>query len=250
MQSYKVTYQTQADTISGSFLYPFMTRLIETFEDMFLIHLTNSYSSISNLDLQHIRSSCHMLYHHRPPSSFGSKLKGIGKQIHDNLSHLVSIKSHRECIYPREKRELNMFLIRHQQERVANTMHIRDNISFRQRQLMSAHLPFTEIEQLIDQVQQPLRIAIHQLQTCTLQFIGCFFQHTLQRRNNQCKWCTQFMADVREETEFHIIDFFVLRHLAFYLLKMKLLTFTFQHPVACQKKHDHQTDGIQQIGPP
>ena len=58
------------------------------------------------------------------------------------------------------------------------------------------------------------------------------------------------MADVREETEFHIIDFFILRHLIFYLLKMKLLTFTFQHPVARQEKHDHQTGSIQQISPP
>ena len=58
----------------------------------------------------------------------------------------------RECIYTRKERELNMFLIRHQQERVANTMHIRNDISFRQRQLMSTHLSFTEIEQLIDQM--------------------------------------------------------------------------------------------------
>ena len=92
-----------------------------------------------------------MLYH-RHTSSFRSKLKSIGKQIHHNLPYLVSIKSHRECIYTRKERELNMFLIRHQQERVANTMHIRNDISFRQRQLMSTHLSFTEIEQLIDQM--------------------------------------------------------------------------------------------------
>ena len=35
----------------------------------------------------------------------------------------------------------------------------------------------------------------------SLQFIGRFFQHSLQRRNNQGKRCTQFMADVREETD-------------------------------------------------
>ena len=217
---------------------------------MFLVHIANSYSGVGNLNFQYIGSSCHMLYHHRHTPSFGSKLKSIRKQIHHNLSYLVSIKSHRECIYTRKERELNMFLIRHQQERVANTMHIRNDISFRQRQLMSAHLPFTEIEQLIDQVQQPLRIAIHQLQTCTLQFISRFFQHAFQRRNNQSERCTQFVADVREETEFHIIDFFILRHLIFYLLKMKLLTFTFQHPVTRQEKYDNQTDGIQQISPP
>ena len=163
MQSDKITYQTQADTISGSFLYSFMIRLIETVEDMFLVHIANSYSGVGNLDFQYIGSSCHMLYHHRHTPSFGSKLKSIRKQIHHNLSYLVSIKSHRECIYTRKERELNVFLIRHQQERVANTMHIRNDISFRQRQLMSTHFSFTEIEQLINQMQQPLCITIHQL---------------------------------------------------------------------------------------
>lgn len=57
-----------------------------------------------------------------------------------------------------------MFLFRKHQERSTDATHIRHNIPLGQSEMQSCHLILTEIEQLVDQIQQTLRIAVHQLQ--------------------------------------------------------------------------------------
>ena len=81
---------------------------------------------------------------------------------------------------------------------------------------------------------------MHQFQLLLLPFIMGFFHHSFQRRNDQRQRCTQFMAHIGKETEFHLIDFFIPLRFTFHLLYPELIAFTAQHSIAGQKQCAYQ----------
>ena len=189
MQGYEITDQTQSDASSGSFFHAFMLRLVETVEDMLLILITDSDTGIGHLDFQKFLRICQMLQTHGDTTSLRSILESIRQQVHNHFTYLVGIKSHRKTVHYREEGEPNLFPVGHQHERIAYSMDIADNITFRQRQTMPIHLPLSEIQQLVDQHQQTLGIPIHQQQAFAFGSVLSFFEYLFQRRDNQCQRC-------------------------------------------------------------
>ena len=118
-----------------------------------------------------------------------------------------------------------MFLFRKHQERSTYATHIRHNIPLGQSEMQSCHLILTEIEQLVDQIQQTLRIAVHQLQLAMQFFVRNLLHHTFHRRYNQLKRRTQLMADIRKKAEFHLAQLLPLLRIFLYLADSELITF-------------------------
>lgn len=77
---------------------------------MLLVLITHSNPRIGHLYLNHFVFLLKMFQHDSHPSTFRSKLKRIGKQIHHNLAHLVSIESHGKMIHTRENEKCICFL--------------------------------------------------------------------------------------------------------------------------------------------
>ena len=82
------------------------------------------------------------------------------------------------------------------------------HITFHKIQLESLRLRFSEIEQLIDQIEQPICIQVHYLQIIP-DFIGYRFgrQHILKRTLYECKRRTYLMSYIREEIYFSRVQF-------------------------------------------
>ena len=61
------------------------------------------------------------------------------------------------------------------------------------------HFHLSEVEKLVYQIKQPLCITMNQVQLFLLIFIMRVLNNSIQWRNDQAEWCSEFMAYVGEE---------------------------------------------------
>ena len=89
-------------------------------------------------------------------------------------------------------------------------------ITFRKIQAESLTLRFTEVKQLVSQVQQPFRILLHYIQVFPRFRIDLFLQYDVfQRTFNQRQRCTYLVGHIRKEINLCMINFTFLLLLEF-----------------------------------
>ena len=149
-----------------------------------------------------------------------------------------------------KERELYMFLVRHQKERIAYLTYIRNDIVLRQGKLVSAHLSLAEVKQLVDQHQQTLRVPVHQYQHRPSRFVLLLCQQLFQRSDNQGQRSAEFVTYIGKETELHLIDFLVLRRFLLHLTDMELLPLPPQQMPTGKQQCQHKNQDITYVRPP
>ena len=250
MQADKITNQAQADAASRGLFHTLMVGLIETVKDTLLVRIGNADARVRDLYFQHLRFTFYMFQHNGHTPSVGSIFESVRKQVHHYLAYLVRIKSHRKMFHAGKERELYMFLVRHQKERIAYLTYIRNDIVLRQGKLVSAHLSLAEVKQLVDQHQQTLRVPVHQYQHRPSRFVLLLCQQLFQRSDNQGQRSAEFVTYIGKETELHLIDFLVLRRFLLHLTDMELLPLPPQQMPTGKQQCQHKNQDITYVRPP
>lgn len=78
-----------------------------------------------------------------------------------------------------------ILLLRKHQERCANMPYESHYIPFGRSEMQPRHFTLAKIEQLVHEIQQPKRIAMHQRQASQLFVVRHLFHHAFQRRYYQ-----------------------------------------------------------------
>ena len=116
-----------------------------------------------------------------------------------------------------QTRKIQLLFYRDRTEAIINRGDKLFQISIHQKQFLAFHLQFAEVEQLIYQRQKFLCIPVNGVQLPVDRLVRNLAFQDFQRCNNQCKRGTLLMADIRKESELHLVQFFFLP-LGFFML--------------------------------
>ena len=239
MQIGEVLHQVESDTTATERLHFRTVDLIESIEDMYLILIADALARVGDLQTEYVLRHAFdfdIFLHiqaNGDSSAIRGELIGVAQQVVDDFAHLVNIKFHRQFLDRRDEHQLDLGVAQ-QLERTADTFHIRDRLHLGERQLATLLLYLPEVEDLIDQVQQTLRIAIDQLQLMFLAIVLFVLDHIGKRRDNQSERRAKFMAHIGEEVQLQFVEFPVLSDVLLHLLTFENHLLAIQRTLAIQ----------------
>jgi len=145
---------------------------------------------------------------HRDRPSGRSEFKGIGDQINEDFVEFVGVKTHDKTVLRGQELQMNAFLFG---KEIEGTDHMTDKSNHITLFRVECHLPgfdLSEIEQLIDQSQQTLCVAVHQLQILPGLWPGSISSEQLaQGVNNEAQRGTKLMRNIGKEPRFDPVKF-------------------------------------------
>ena len=185
--------------------------LIETVENEGQILFRNAASGVFHPD-RRIRPSVFRYLLQRDPylSVRGGEFEGIGKQVVEHLIHLVGIVIHEKTFHFRLEGKFYLTACRQVGELPDSLFQKKDHIVHLQPETLALHFQFTEIEQLVYQIEQAARIIVNRFQLLFQLRFARIVDECPQRRKNQGEGSAELMADVREEAELHLVELFAL----------------------------------------
>lgn len=135
---------------------------------------------------------------------------GIGQQIVDYLLHLRRVEPHHavaELVLEFEREILALHRITEIHENGFGEL--RDVVSD-EAQFFASHFQLAEIQQMVDQRQQLLRVVVHALELGQQRRVLRPADDALERQDDKRKRRAQLVGDVDEESEFHLVQLLAL----------------------------------------
>ena len=186
MKNGKVMGYAQSHT--GASIRILIAAHVETLKDVLLVFVADSSTIISYDNLHHGLivgiNFVSEIYGHTYPSTFGSKLHGVGEQVVDNLPNLVGIESH----YQRRNvgAELDVDVLASESLEVChNIANVHHEVARDEIQLFLVLLNFSEIENLPHHLEQPFGVSEDEFQGLVLLRVILFLYQSLKRRDNE-----------------------------------------------------------------
>ena len=204
--------QTQSDT--GALRRRVAGTLIETLEDMFPIRFGDPHAGVGNLQTHPFRIGLRQPHDNAP--ALGRKLHGIRQQVVHDLVHLRRIKSHVGAGHAVVEGQVQLLLAGHVPERIDQPLDKLHDVALREVEPFAVHFKFAEIQQVIHQRQKLRSMAVdgQQLRPERGRIVRTA-NDAFERQENQRQRGPQFVGDVREEAEFHLVHLLALPHLLF-----------------------------------
>ena len=171
MQFDKIFREAESDARTGDFLITLGRALIETVEDMFHFLLAHTLPGIRDTDFDRGSGGRILLGDGKlDGTAIGSKLECIGKEIEQDVLHLVLVETARNLLFRDE-------LVGHAPagrifpEGFRHVPRERDDVSRREIERDLVVVDLLQVQDLVDQAEHPLPVLLHQLHLSELVFV-------------------------------------------------------------------------------
>ena len=138
------------------------------------------------------------------------EFQGVGNQVVDDLLHHVAVEFHHRIRRLVFQREGDLPFLGRRLESVQQVLRKFPDAAQAELEFFSPHLHFPEIQQMVHQVQQGLRVPVHRFQPAVFPGPFLFLHQALERKDDQAERRPELVGNVREETELHLVQFFLL----------------------------------------
>lgn len=179
--------------------------LEEPFKDMLLVGITDTSASITDGEYQLFRFLVR-LEAYLDTAGRGRELISVGEEIRDDFLHLVTVIVHRDLFRGTVEGEGDGLVGEFGEVAADVTDGFHDIALMGMEHLFIIH-ESTDIEHLVDEVQQSHAITVHEAQLLHHGGIRLLLQQGGEGREDQRQRGPQLMAEVREEFELRLLEF-------------------------------------------
>ena len=202
--------QMQTDSASGLRL-PVAFGLVEAGEDAGLLGRIDAAPRVAHGNgSAFLPVAGHAFHADRHASAGRGELESIGQEVVHHFVDFVLVVVHIKVVHAAFERKFKPPGFRQIAERFHGVADKAHEIAHRQRKLLALHLQFSEIQQLVDQPEQLLRVLVDDAQTLFQVGIVLLPDERTEGRENQCERRAELVTDVREEAQLHFVQMLLL----------------------------------------